>query len=184
MKVGLQLKNNINYQKRAARKKGLLLTSACTLVGNIVAFKQKYLFNIHDSPIQKSPTEPEIKKWGKELYNSHQLNVFITKAVTNYKSNAYLCMTVLDPIPNEKDEGVSKREKELYTYIQTCTDKKESQVCLEGDTMHTTVIFSSLGLLYNASQCRDLDWQCMISSDGTDKIFQITISYLQWVDTI
>ena len=149
-----------------------------------MAFKQKYLFNIHDSPIQKSPTEPEIKKWGKELYNSHQLNVFITKAVTNYKSNAYLCMTVLDPILNEKDEGVSKREKELYTYIQICTDKKESQVCLEGDTMHTTVIFSSLGLLYNASQCRDLDWQCMISSDGTDKIFQITISYLQWVDTI
>ena len=36
--------------------------------------------------------------------------------------------------------------------------------------MHTTVIFSSLGLLYNASQCRDLDWKCMASSDGTDKI--------------
>ena len=37
--------------------------------------------------------------------------------------------------------------------------------------MHTTVVFSSLGLLYNASQCQDLDWQCMCSSDGTDKIF-------------
>ena len=89
LKVGLQLKNNINYQKRAARKKGLL-TSACTVVDDIVAFKQKYLFNIHASPIQKSPTEPEMKKWGTELYNSHQLNVFKTKVVTDYKSNAYL----------------------------------------------------------------------------------------------
>ena len=57
-------------------------------------------------------------------------------------------MTVLDPKPNEKDTGVTKREKELYMYIQTCIDKKESQVCVEGHTMHTTVIFSSLGLLY------------------------------------
>ena len=79
------------------------------------------------------------------------MNVFKTKAVTDYKSNAYQCMTVLDPIPNENDKGVSIREKELYTYIQTCADKKESQVGLEGDTMHTTVVFSSLGLLYNAS---------------------------------
>ena len=36
--VELQLKNIITYQKRAARKKGLL-TSACSLVGDIVAFK-------------------------------------------------------------------------------------------------------------------------------------------------
>ena len=91
-----------------------------------MAFKQKHLFNIHDSPIQNSPTEPEIKKWGTELYNYCQLNVFKTKAVTDYKSNAYLCMTVLDSIPNEKDKGVTKREKELYTYIQTCMEKKES----------------------------------------------------------
>ena len=121
LKGGLQLKNSINYQKRAARKKGLL-TSACTVVGDIVAFKQKHLFNIHDSPIQKSPTELEIKKWGTELYNSHQLNVFKTKTVTDYKSNAYLCMTVLDPIPNEKDKGVTERERRncirIYKHIQ------------------------------------------------------------------
>ena len=114
----------------------------------------------------------EIKKWGTALFNSWQLHVFKTTAVTNYSANAYLCMTVLDPIPNENDLGVTKREKELYTYIQTCIEKKQSQQCVDGHTMHTTVVFSSLGLLYNASQCRDLDWQCMASSDGTDNIFK------------
>ena len=113
-----------------------------------MALKQKHLFTIYDSPNKNSPTELEIKKWGTELFNSCQLNVFKNKAVTDYKVNAYLCMPVLDPIPNEKNEGVTKREKELYTYIQTCMDKKESQVCVEGHKMHTTVIFSSLGLLY------------------------------------
>ena len=38
-------------------------------------------------------------------------------------------MTVLDSIPNDMDEGVTKREKELYTFIQTCIDKKNTSVC-------------------------------------------------------
>ena len=168
--VGVQIKNSIDYQKRTARKKGLL-TGQCTLVGDIVSLKQRHLFSIHDSPIKNSPTELEIQKWGTNLFNSGQLNVFKTESITNYAANAYLCMTVLDPIPNEKDEGITKRERELYAYINTCIEKKQSQVQVEGHTLHTTVVFSSLGLLYNASQCRDLEWQCMTSSDGTDKIF-------------
>ena len=168
--VGAQIKNSIDYQKRAARKKGLL-TGECSLVGDIVALKRSHSFILRDSPIKNSPTELEIKEWGTALFNSRQLNVFKTTAVTNVSANAYLSMTVLDPIPNENDLGVTKREKELYTYIQTCIEKKQSQQYVDGYTMHTTVVFSSLGLLYNASQCQDLDWQCMCSSDGTDKIF-------------
>ena len=42
------------------KKKGLL-NSACTFVDDIVAFNQKHLFNIHDSPIQNSLIKPEIK---------------------------------------------------------------------------------------------------------------------------
>ena len=86
------------------------------------------------------------------------MNVFKTTEITNYTANVYLCMIVLDPIPNENDIGVTKRGKELYTYIQTCIEKKQSQECVDGHMMHTIVVFSSLGLLYNASQCRDLDW--------------------------
>ena len=59
----------------------------------------------------------------------------------------------------------------MYKYIQKIVKKKESQVGVEGCTYHTTVVFSSLGLLYNASQCADLDWQLLATSDGTDKIF-------------
>ena len=145
------------YQKRTARKEGLL-TGKCSLLGDIVALKQSHLFTIRDSPINNSPTELEIKKWGTALFNSHQLNVFKTTAVTNYTATTYLYMTVLNPIPNEKDKGVTKREKKLYTYIQTCIGKKQSQERVNGHTLHTIVVFSSLGLLYNASQCRNLDW--------------------------
>ena len=49
--VGKQIKNNIDYQKRAARKKGLI-AGKCTFVGDIVALKQSHLFTIHDSPIK------------------------------------------------------------------------------------------------------------------------------------
>jgi len=113
--VGKQIKNNIDYQKRAARKKGLI-AGECTFVGDIVALKQSHLFSFCDSPIKNSPTELEIKNWGTTLFKSRQLNVFKTKAVTNVTENAYLCMTVLDPIPNDNDEGVTRREKEMGVY--------------------------------------------------------------------
>ena len=87
---------------------------------------------------------------------SGQLNIFKTKSISDYESNAYLCMTVLDPIPSKNDTGVTNREKKLLEYIQECVDKKQTQVKVEGSTFHTTVVFTSLGLLYNASQCADL----------------------------
>ena len=74
--VGVQIKNSIDYQKRTARKNGLL-TGQCTLVVDIVSLKQRHLFSIHDSPIKNSPTELEIQKWGTNLFNSGQLNVHI-----------------------------------------------------------------------------------------------------------
>ena len=49
--------------------------------------------------------------------------------------------------------------------------KKQTQVKDEGSTFYTTVVFTSLGLLYNASQCADLGWELMGTSDGTDNIF-------------
>ena len=148
-----QIKNNIDYQKQCARWKGLL-AGECSLVGDIVDLKQKHLFSIKDSPIKRSPTEPEIKEWGTKLYMSGQLNIFKTKSITEYESNAYLCMTVLDLIPSKNDTGVTNREKELLEYIQECVVKKQTQVKVEGSTFHTTVVFTSLGLLYNASQCQ------------------------------
>ena len=116
LESGMQIKNNIDYQKRCARRKGLL-AGECSLVGDIVDLKQKHLFSIKDSPIKRSPTEPEIKEWGTKLYMSGQLNIFKTKSITNYESKAYLCMTVLDPIPSKNDTGVTNREKELLEYI-------------------------------------------------------------------
>ena len=80
-------------------------------------------------------------------------------------------MTILDPLPSSNDTCVTNREKALLAYIQQCVEKKQSQVKVEGSTFHTTVVFTSLGLLYNASQCADLGWQLMASSDGTDNVF-------------
>ena len=170
LESGMQIKNNIDYQKQCARRKGLL-AGECSLVGDIVDLKQKHLFSIKDSPIKRSPTEPEIKEWGTKLYMSGQLNIFKTKSITDYKPNVYLCMTVLDPIPSQNDTGVTNREKKLLEYIQECVDKKQTQVKVEGSTFHTTVVFTSLGLLYNASQCADLGWELMGTSDGIDNIF-------------
>ena len=43
--VGAQIKNSVDYQKPAARKKGLL-TGKCSLVGDIVALKQSHSFTL------------------------------------------------------------------------------------------------------------------------------------------
>ena len=170
IEAGKQIKNNIHYQQRCARRKGLLAHD-CSLVGDIVRLKEQHSFSITDKPIKSSPSEPDIKEWGTQLYKSGQLKIFETKSITNYESNAYLCMTILDPLPSSNDTGVTNREKALLEYIQQCVDKKQPQVKVEGSTFHTTVVFTSLGLLYNASQCSDLGWQLMCSCDGTDHIF-------------
>ena len=170
LQAGKQIKNNVHYQQRRARQKGLL-AHKCSLVGDIVSLKEKHSFSITNKSIKSSPLESNIKKWGTQLYKSSQLKIFKTKSITNYGSNAYLCMTILDPYPSSNDTGVTNREKSLLEYIQQYVDKKQSQVKVEGSTFHTTVVFTSLGLLYNASQCADLGLQLMASCDGTDNVF-------------
>ena len=155
LQAGKQIKNNIHYQQRRARQEGLL-AHKCPLVGDIVRLKK--MFSITVKPIKSSPREPDIKEWGTQLYKPGQLKIFETKSITNYESNAYLCMAILDPLPSSNDIGVTNREKALLEYIQQYVDKKQSQVKVEGFTFHTTVVFTSLGLLYNALQCANLGW--------------------------
>ena len=77
-------------------------------------------------------------------------------------------MTILDPLPDVGDSGITQREKRLLHYIQTCISGKQTQYQVEGDTLHTTTVFTSLGLLYNLCMCKQLKWKVMASSDGTD----------------
>ena len=96
LQAGKQIKNNIHYQQRRAKQKGLL-AHECSLVGDIVRLKEKHSFSITDKPIKSSPSESDIKEWGTQLYKSGQLKIIETKSIINYESNAYLCMTNLNP---------------------------------------------------------------------------------------
>ena len=78
-------------------------------------------------------------------------------------------MTILDPLPDVGDSGITQREKRLLHYIQTCISGKQTQYQVEGDTLHTTTVFTSLGLLYNLCMCKQLKLKVMAASNGTDK---------------
>ena len=61
LQAGKKIKNNIHYQQRHARQKGLL-AHEYSLVGDIVCLKEKYSFLITNKPIKSSPSEPDIKE--------------------------------------------------------------------------------------------------------------------------
>ena len=69
LEAAKQIKNNIHYQQRCARRKGLLAHD-CSLVGDIVRLKEQHSFSITDKPIKSSPSEPDIKEWSTQLYKS------------------------------------------------------------------------------------------------------------------
>ena len=79
-------------------------------------------------------------------------------------------MTILNPLPESDDINISHKEIELLKYIRYCIRAKGDQEEVEGSTFDTTIVFSSLGLLWNAYQCEKLEWRVMCSSDGTDSV--------------
>ena len=98
------------------------------------------------------------------------MNVFPTNEVDLIPENAYRMMTILNPLPESDDINVSQKEIELLKYIRVCIRAKGDQEEVEGSTFDTTIVFSSLGLLWNAYQCEKLEWRVMCSSDGTDSV--------------
>ena len=68
-------------------------------------------------------------------------------------------MTTLDFLPNNDDTGETQEEKQLYEHIMKCIGKKTIQEQEEGSVLHTSVVFTSLALLWNICQCSDLNWE-------------------------
>ena len=112
--------------------------------------------------------ESDTQQLGRDLMDKNLLKVFPTSLVTYKRENAYRMMTILDPLPDDDDMGITSRETNLFRYIQSCIAKKEEQLKVEGSTYHTTTVFTSLGLLYNVCMCKTLEWKVMVTSDGTD----------------
>ena len=91
------------------------------------------------------------------------LKIIPTTKVTRHQDNAYQMMTILDPLPHVGDSGITQREIRLFTDFESCFSGKKNQYQVEGDTFHTTTVFTSLGLLYNLCMCKQLKWK----SDGS-----------------
>jgi hypothetical protein len=79
-------------------------------------------------------------------------------------------MTVLDPLPLEDDKGRTLIEDQLYERINSIRSTKKDVEKTEGNLFDNTTVFSSLALLWNIKQAKDLDFVVTAAADGTDKM--------------
>jgi hypothetical protein len=87
-------------------------------------------------------------------------------------------MTVLDPLPLEDDKGRTLIEDQLYERINSIRITKKDVEKTKGNLFYTTTVFSSLALLWNIKQAKDLDFVVTAAADGTDKWYVITFKHL------
>ena len=137
---------HIKYTRDKARMDGILPPQVKT-VGDIVTIKQNHTFLPPKRFSRHIRSEQELRNYGKNLYDTKELNVFPTNEVDLILKNAYRMMTILNPLPESDDINISQKEVELLKYIRVCIRAKGDQEEVEGSTFDTTIVFSSLGLL-------------------------------------
>ena len=93
---------------------------------DLVSVKERYTFHLPPTATKDYKHEEDIQKLGVALMDKNLLKIIPTTKVTRLRENAYRMMTILDPLPDVGDSGITQREKRLFDYIQTCISGGET----------------------------------------------------------
>ena len=165
-----QIARAVSYDKCRGRSDGSL-GPVLMHVGHLVSLKEKFTFRPPLLPFSSTLPESRLPELGCKFHDSKHLKVVPTSMIVRPRQNAFLMMTVLDPHPILGDTGITVQEKNLYKYIEKVRSSKSALEESEGNTYDLTTVITSLGFLWNACQCEQLDWRVTVSSDGTADVF-------------
>ena len=119
-----QITRLLDYERKLSRRNGTIATSIIR-VRDLVSVKERYTFHLPPTATKNYKREQDIQKLGVLLSDKNLLKIIPTTKVTRLRENAYRMMTILDPLPDVGDSGITQREKRLFDYIQTCISGKK-----------------------------------------------------------
>jgi len=162
--VGRRIKHERNIRRNEGNR-----PRHVEYVANLVGLKKRYHFEPPSQPNTNLLTEQQLKEYGQQLHDEKKLRVAQTVGVEFPRQEAYRLFTILDPsrIPGC---AISPAEERLYLRLSVLRKKKDKVEREEGNYFDTTTVFTSLGLLWNMQQCKDLEFKVTASADGTDKV--------------
>ena len=81
-------------------------------VRDLVSVKERYIFHLPPAATKHCKREEDIQKFGVALMDKNILKIIPTTKVSRHRDNAYRMMTILDPLPDVGDSGITQRKKD------------------------------------------------------------------------